>query len=241
MQAPPAPYSRPTWASARKDMVGASLGSSRLWFTIAEGIVTEVYYPRIDIPQIKDLGFIIADDRGFWVELRRMGRYTVTLPAPGVPAVTIVHTHPRFTFTLEVAPAQRRDTLVLRFRLEGDATLRPYALLASRLGGDADNNLAWVAAHNGRKTLWAEQGPFGLALSAADADGDDAWGRCSAGLPGGERRLAGLQPERPHDVGIRQRGAGVGGADGGVAGAGDAGSGLRAPARSRRRRWRCRH
>jgi glucoamylase len=31
-------------------MVGTSLGSSRLWFTIADGIVTEVYYPRIDIP-----------------------------------------------------------------------------------------------------------------------------------------------------------------------------------------------
>ena len=61
--APAAPFAHPTWASARKDMVGASLGSSRLWFTVAEGIVTEVYYPRIDIPQIKDLGFIIADDQ----------------------------------------------------------------------------------------------------------------------------------------------------------------------------------
>ena len=181
MQAPAAPFARPTWASARKDMVGASLGSSRLWFTIAEGIVTEVYYPRIDIPQIKDLGFIIADDRGFWVELRRMENYTVTLPAPGVPAVTIVHTHPRFTFTLEICPAQRRDALVLRFRLEGDPELRPYALLASRLGGDADNNIAWVAQHSGRTTLWAEQGPFGLALSAAGPDGGDAFGRCSAG------------------------------------------------------------
>jgi glucoamylase len=181
MQAPAAPYARSTWASARKDMVGASLGSSRVWFTVAEGIVTEVYYPRIDIPQIKDLGFIIADDRGFWVELRRLGNYQATLPAPGVPAVTIVHTHTRFTFTLEVCPSQRRDALVLRFRLEGDPTLRPYALLASRLGGDADNNLAWVAAHNGRKTLWAEQGPFGLALLALDADGADGLRRCSVG------------------------------------------------------------
>ena len=64
-------------------MVGASLGSSRLWFTVAEGIVTEVYYPRIDIPQIKDLGFIIADDRGFWVELRRLLDYRVTLASAG--------------------------------------------------------------------------------------------------------------------------------------------------------------
>ena len=181
--APSAAFSHPTWACARKDMVGASLGSSRLWFTVAEGIVTEVYYPRIDIPQIKDLGFIVADDRGFWVELRRLANYRITQPAPGVPAVEIEHRHPRFVFTLQICPSQRRDVLLLRYRLEGDATLRPYALLAARLGGDAQNNLASVATCNGRAVLWAEQGPFGLALSAIDANGADAWRRCSAGCP----------------------------------------------------------
>ena len=144
--APAATFSHPTWASARKDMVGASLGSSRLWFTIAEGVVSEVYYPRIDIPQIKDLGFIIADDKDFWVELRRLDSYAVSLASPGAPAVEIVHRHPRFIFTLQVCPSQRRDVLLLRFRLEGDAALRPYALLSARLGGDAANNVASVAA-----------------------------------------------------------------------------------------------
>jgi glucoamylase len=162
-------------------MVGASLGSSRLWFTIAQGIVTEVYYPRIDIPQIKDLGFIIADDCSFWVELRRLDDYSVTLAKPGVPAVKIVHRHPRFIFTLEVCPSQRRDVLLLRYRLAGDEGLRPYALMATRIGDDAENNVAWVSKHNGRTVLWAEQGPFGLALCAADAGGADAWRRCSAG------------------------------------------------------------
>jgi glucoamylase len=181
MQAPAPVISNPTWAPAAKDMVGTSLGSSRLWFTIAEGIVTEVYYPRIDIPQIKDLGFIIADDRGFWVELRRMGNYQLTLPHPGVPAVRIVHRHPRFTFTLEICPSQRRDVLLMRYRLEGDPDLRPYALLSARLGGEAENNTASVGQHNDRRVLWAEQGPFGLALLAAGADGADVWRRCSAG------------------------------------------------------------
>ncbi|MGH6988709.1 MAG: glycoside hydrolase family 15 protein [Stellaceae bacterium] len=181
MKAPSNASARPTWAPARKDMVGTSLGSSRLWFTIAQGIVTEVYYPRIDIPQLKDLGFIIADDKGFWVELRRRGQYRVTQPRPGVPAVEIVHTHPRFTFTLRVAPSQRRDVLMIEFKLEGDPGLRPYALMAPRLGGDAENNLAWATDHNGRKVLWAEQGPFGLALLAGDGAGGDALLRCSIG------------------------------------------------------------
>jgi glucoamylase len=181
MKAPTATFSNPTWAPARKDMVGTSLGSSRLWFTVAEGIVTEVYYPRIDIPQIKDLGFIIADDRGFWVELRRLGNYNVALAKPGVPAVEIVHRHPRFVFTLQVCPSRWRDVLLLRYRLEGDENLRAYALLAARIGEDAENNLASVATHNGRTVLWAEQGPFGLALSAVAMDGTDAWRRCSVG------------------------------------------------------------
>lgn len=181
MKAPNAPDAHPTWAIARKDIVGTSLGSSRLWFTIAQGIVTEVYYPRIDIPQIRDLGFIIADDEGFWVELRRNGQYSVELARPGVPAVTIVHRHARFIFTLEVCPSPSRDVLLLRHRLEGDAGLRPYALLATRLGDNAEDDLGWVAMHRGRRMLWAEQGPFGLALCAASEDGADAWQRCSAG------------------------------------------------------------
>jgi glucoamylase len=181
MQAPAADSYHPTWACARKDMVGTSLGSSRLWYTVAEGIVTEVFWPRIDIPQIKDLGFIIADDKGFWVELRRNGDYSVSLPGSGVPAVEITHRHPRFTFTLQVCPSQRRDVLLLRYTLEGDDGLRPYALLASRIGGDPTDNRAWVGKHRGRTVLWAEQGPFGLSLSAVTADGADAWGRCSVG------------------------------------------------------------
>jgi glucoamylase len=179
--APQPMFSHPTWASARKDMVGTSLGSSRLWFTVAEGIVTEVYWPRIDIPQIKDLGFIIADDRGFWVEVRRLLDYRVTLPSPGVPAIEIEHRHARFVFTLRVCPSQRRDVLLIRYRLVGDASLRPYALLATRLGGDAVNNTASVGSFAGRSLLWAEQGPFGLALAAVGADGADAWRRLSVG------------------------------------------------------------
>lgn len=181
MQAPSANLPHPTWAHAGKDMVGTSLGSSRLWFTIAEGIVTEVYYPRIDIPQIRDLGFIIADDQGFWVELRRLGDYRINLPKPYVPAVEIVHHHPRFIFTLQVCPSQRRDVLMLRYRLEGDKNLRTYALLSARLGGDAENNFASVGEHNGRRVLWAEQGPFGLALMACQETGVGAFERCSVG------------------------------------------------------------
>ena len=82
----------PTWTSSAKDVVGCSLGPSRVWFTMGFGIVNEVYYPRVDIPQLRDLGFIVADGRGFWAEVKRLENYSVGLLARGTPAVKIALT-----------------------------------------------------------------------------------------------------------------------------------------------------
>ena len=70
--APGGPGLQPTWSTSNKEMVGCSAGRSRLWFTIGGGILNEVYYPRVDIPQIRDLGFIVGDGKGFWVEVKRL-------------------------------------------------------------------------------------------------------------------------------------------------------------------------
>jgi glucoamylase len=182
--APGAPGLPGTWSSSAKEIVGCALGSSRLWFTIGGGIINEVYYPRVDIPQIRDLGFIVADGKGFWVEVKRMWQHTLELAAPGVPAVRIVHRHERFELSLRVTPCEHRDVLLIEVTLSGDEALRPYALLAPHLGGTGANNLAQTTLHRGWRVLSAEQGPFGLALVAATPQQQDAWGRASAGCVG---------------------------------------------------------
>ena len=183
-QAPGAPGIDPTWSSSAKEMVGCSLGSSRVWFTIGGGILNEVYYPRVDLPQIRDLGFLVADGAGFWVEVKRLEQHTIALAASGVPAVTIVHRHQRFELTVRVVPCALRDVLLVKLDLHGDPALKLYALLAPHLGGTGHANLAEVASLRGRTMLWAEQGPFGLALAAVDEHQADAWRRASAGYVG---------------------------------------------------------
>lgn len=165
-------------------MVGCSIGTSRLWFTIGGGIVNEVYYPRVDIPQIRDLGFIIADGRGFWVEVKRLWQHTIEPLAPGIPAARVVHHHERFDLTLQVVPCEERDALLIDVVLTGDESLRPYALLAPHLGGTGMNNHAEVADFEGHRLLWAQQGPFALALAAVGEGQRDAFGRASAGYTG---------------------------------------------------------
>lgn len=184
MRAPQAESYQPTWAPGSKDMVGTSLGSSRLWFTLAQGIVTEVYYPRIDIPQVKDLGFIVADDAGFWVELRKLGRYTLEVANDSSPAVIVTHQHERFSFRMRVCPHQDRDTLLMDYELGGDPELRAYALLAPRANGQGMDNVGAATTHHGRRVLWAQAGTFGIALAARDAGGNDAFARVSAGCVG---------------------------------------------------------
>lgn len=183
-EAPGAPGLSPTWTSSAKQMVGTSLTDSRIWYTIGHGIINEVYYPRVDIPQIRDLGFIVADDRGFWVEVKRLHANTVTPADLGVSAVNIRHSHPRFELELRVTPDPERDVLLIEVDLHGDTSLSVYALLAPHLGGSGNNNIAAVNWYRGRRVLWAEQGPFGLALAAVDANQRDAVRRGSAGYVG---------------------------------------------------------
>src|SRR5664280_3903320 len=95
----------PFLAAAPKDAVTTSLGAARVWATLGQGIVSEVYWPSTGEPQIRDLGFIVAGD-GWWVEVKANGLYTVTATDPDAPLANITHTGPAehpFQLVLELS------------------------------------------------------------------------------------------------------------------------------------------
>jgi len=183
-EAPGSPGMLPNWCTGAKQMVGTSLGPARVWFSVGQGILNEIYYPRVDIAQVRDMGFIIADGKGFWQEIKQLDDCRVSCAEAGVPAVTVVHCHPRFTFTQRLVPEPNRDVMLVEITLEGDQDLQPYVLLAPHLGGTGRHNQAEVGQFRNRRVLWANQGPFGLALAAADAGQHDTLGPSSAGYSG---------------------------------------------------------
>ena len=182
--APGQPGLTPVWTNSAKEMVGCSLGQARLWYTLSRGIVNEIYYPRIDVPQLKDLGFIVAGSQGFWTEVKALDNHTLKFARSGVPAVEVIHQHGRFELKLRIAPDPERDVLLIEMKLEGDPDLRPYVLLNPHLGGTGQQNIAEISRYRGRSVLWAEQGPFGLALAAVKETQQDAIGKMSAGYVG---------------------------------------------------------
>ncbi len=177
--APGAPGIAPTWSSSDKESVGTSHYSSRVWFTIGQGILNEVYWPHVDRPQIRDLGFIVADDSGFWSEVKRDATHEVGHEAEGVPAITVLHRHARYTLTLRICADDHADVVRVEARLDdlrdaGDPAreahpLRLYPLLAPHLGFGGVHGRAWVGEFKGRSMLFAQNGAWSLALASDPA------------------------------------------------------------------------
>ena len=61
------PGIEPRWTHSNKAGVGTAYSaSSHLWFTIWNGIVTEVYFPTVDQPQLRDLQYLVTDGKTFF-------------------------------------------------------------------------------------------------------------------------------------------------------------------------------
>ncbi len=171
-EAPGKPGIDPTWSSSAKDMVSTALGSSRLWATFGYGIVNEVYWPSTGQPQIRDLGFIIAGPKG-WTEVKRADHYVITTPKAYVPLPKVVHEGEGYRLEVEYLPHPLRDSLLIRYRLDGE-NLKLYVLLAPHLNGDRKDNTAWAG-----EDLSAHLG--GVAVSLRN---DAGFSKASAGYAG---------------------------------------------------------
>ena len=66
------PGIEPRWTHSNKDGIGTAYSAdSKIWFTIWRGIVTEVYYPTVDTPQLRDMELLITDGKSFFHEEKR--------------------------------------------------------------------------------------------------------------------------------------------------------------------------
>ena len=64
--APSGPGSRPSWTTGEKYGIGTvadhdSPDPSRIWFTLTEGSLTEVRFPRVDLMNLRTLDFLVTD------------------------------------------------------------------------------------------------------------------------------------------------------------------------------------
>jgi glucoamylase len=83
-EAPGGPGGGSSWTSGAKTGVGTSVtGASKVWHTLVDGVMTEVYYPRVDVANVQDLQLIVSDGRTFTELERDAPRTRSCWPIPG--------------------------------------------------------------------------------------------------------------------------------------------------------------
>ncbi len=170
MRAPGGPGAAPGWGPGRKQAFGAAPGPrSRVWFTIARGNLSDVFYPAIDRPVLQGLRFLAAAPGMPPYDDAAESMHEIRWLEPGIPCFTIESSHAEYRLTTELVADPEGDALVLSglFRPElPDVRLYLQAVPHGVVDGQVlDREPPVLAARQGK--VWTVLvGPFG---------------RCSAG------------------------------------------------------------
>jgi len=173
--APGAPGMPPRWSHSNKDGVGTAYSAdSRLWYTVWRGIVTEVYFPTIDRPQLRDLEFLVTDGTSFFHEEKRHLRSVVDRPGEHALDYRVVGEDPEggYRITKHLLSDPHLPSLLLQTRVEVlrpelAGRLRLFALASPHLNVGGWGNSATVYRVLGQPILAAEKDGVALALGAS--------------------------------------------------------------------------
>jgi glucoamylase len=180
------PGLEPRWTNGNKDGVGTAYSAdSRVWFTILDGILTEIFWPTVDSPQVRDLQYLITDGETLFKEERRDLISTVELGAAYGLGYRIASGDPegRYVIRKEIITDPHLSCVLQRTELTGEeetlSRLRMYVLCAPHLCGGGWGNNASVVEADGRQILAAGKDGVWLALAASIP-----FSKCSCGYVG---------------------------------------------------------
>lgn len=174
--APGEPGIEPRWTHGAKDAIGTAASSaSQVWFTVHRGSLTEIFYPTLDEPQVRDVVFVVSDGATFVHDEKRHLKHHVAKMAPDALGFVVTSEDPdgRYRLVKEILVDPERSCLLVRLSLEPDLSLRGklrlFVLIAPHLDGDGWGDRAYVTEMAGRPVLAAE--------------GNETWMMAAANVP----------------------------------------------------------
>ncbi len=167
------PGIEPRWSHGDKDGAGTAYNSSsQIWYTIWNGILTEIYYPTVDTPQTRDVQFLITDGSSvFHEEKVDLGHETSKLNGSG-PAYRLLSTDKegRYKIEKEIIGDPHTSVLLQHTKVSGTESflkkMRLYVLCAPHLDVGGWSNNGSIIEVSGRKILLAEKNGTYLAITA---------------------------------------------------------------------------
>jgi glucoamylase len=156
--APGAPGAASYFDLARKDCLGTAANrGSKVWYTVADGVLSDVYEPTIDNTDVSTLQYVVTDGATFTDLQARDMTYTVAADPTGM-ACTVTSTDSRHGFRLVTTyitdPASH--TVLMNTRLQALpgsganlARLHLYARLDAHVNGNGGGGSANAGANSG--------------------------------------------------------------------------------------------
>jgi glucoamylase len=165
-----------SWTTGNKLAVGTSASQdSKVWFTVAKGITSEVFYPRLDVPNMEDMQYIVTDGSTF-VDLERdAASHSVAMPSERALEYTVTNTDtrpsPKYRITNTYIVDPSRDALLIRTRFESldGGVYHLYLLANPSMAGGAANNTAWWDGTNSALMASGTRSLFGSPATVVSA------------------------------------------------------------------------
>jgi glucoamylase len=168
--APGAPGDAATWTNGAKSGFGTARGlRSRVWYTVQAGRATEMFYPRIDTPSVRDSQLVVSDGRTFTDREDRDTRHRTQVLAGRGLTYRVVNTAKsgdyRITKTFVTDPARSTVLEHVVFTSLTGEPYQVYLLHDPALGDDGTDDTG-----GGRgATLLASQPGMGSAVATTPA------------------------------------------------------------------------
>jgi glucoamylase len=171
----------PTWSSGYPSNLGFKCKErcryihareSRIWFTISQGIISELYYPELDQANTRDLQFLVSDGRDFFSEEKFQTKQEISSIEQGVRAYKLTNTciDGRFRIAKTILTDPHRNVLLQKVQFEplrgSMADYHLYVLLSPHINNRGYENSGWVGDYKGMKMLFARRERTSLTLLA---------------------------------------------------------------------------
>ena len=128
--APGAPGSMPTWTTAGKEGIGTSTTlDSKVWFSLEGGVLTEVYYPRLDTADFRTLEFAVSDGKNTWAEAKDL-KHSLERVNDDALLYRQISSDPagKFKIAKTYVTDPQRDTLLIEVEFTAPAGYELYVL-----------------------------------------------------------------------------------------------------------------
>lgn len=171
-EAPGAPGASANWTTGDKQGLGTSVGrDSKVWYTLADGALSEVYYPSGDTANVRSLEFAVTDGTSFVDRESADTTHTVRLVDPRSLTYQQVNTarSGRYRITKTYVTDPRRHTLLTRVRFEplAPGAYRLFTLYDPAIGNSSLHDTATRTGTGRRAALLAGDGAVASALVAS--------------------------------------------------------------------------